>query len=91
MILLALLLCLLVVVAASARGAALRESRRSGLPAGALLYSDTGKPVGRIAPAEVGREGVKQERPLVSEALGLVGRPDYLIEADGGVDRKSVV
>src|SRR5438874_738740 len=85
MILLAVILCLLVVVAASARVAALRESRRSGLPDGALLYSDTGKPVGRIAPAEVGREGVKQERPLVSEALGLVGRPDYLIEADGGV------
>ena len=85
MILLAVILCLLVVVAASARVAARRESRRSGLPAGSLLYSDTGKPVGRIAPAEVGREGVKQERPLVSEALELVGRPDYLIEADGGV------
>src|SRR5436305_13475476 len=39
MILLAILLCLLVVVAASARVASLRESRRSGLPAGSLLYS----------------------------------------------------
>lgn len=85
MIWLAALLCLLVVVAVSARLAAARESRRSGLPAGALLYSDTGKPVGRIAPAEVGREGFRQERPLVSESLELVGRPDYLIESDGGV------
>jgi CRISPR-associated exonuclease Cas4 len=85
MIWLALLLCLLVVAAVISRVAALRESRRSGLPAGSLLYSDTGKPVGRIAPAEIGREGIKQERPLVSEALELVGRPDYLIEADDGI------
>ena len=38
-----------------------------------------------LAPAEVGREGIKQERPLVSNALELVGRPDYLIEADDGI------
>jgi CRISPR-associated exonuclease Cas4 len=82
---LVLLLCLLVLAAATAATAARREARRTGLPAGALLYSDTGKPVGRIAPAEVGAEGVRQERPLVSESLGLVGRPDYLIEAEGGV------
>ena len=82
---LALLLCLLVVVAAAARAAARREARRTGLPLGALLYSDTGRPVGRLAPAEVGAEGVKQERPLVSTRLGLVGRPDYLIESEGGV------
>jgi CRISPR-associated exonuclease Cas4 len=85
MIWLALLLCLLVVAAAVARVAALRESRRSGLPRGALLYSDTGRPVGRVAPTQVGRGGVKQEKPLVSRALGLVGRPDYLIEAEDGV------
>jgi CRISPR-associated exonuclease Cas4 len=85
MIWLATLLCLLVAAAVSARFAAARESRRSGLPTGALLYSDTGRPVGRIAPAGVGREGVKQERPLVSESLELVGRPDYLVEADGGI------
>ena len=82
---LALLLCLLVVAAAAARAAARREARRTGLPAGALLYSDTGRPVGRLAPAEVGAEGLKQERPLVSPRLGLVGRPDYLIESEGGV------
>ena len=85
MIWLALLLCLLLAAAAAARAAARRESKRSGLPAGALLYSDTGRPVGRVAPAEVNREGVRQERPLVSRSLGLVGRPDYLIEAEGGV------
>jgi CRISPR-associated exonuclease Cas4 len=34
---------------------------------------------------EVGRDGKRQERPLVSEALELVGRPDYLIETEGGV------
>jgi CRISPR-associated exonuclease Cas4 len=82
---LALLLCLLVAAAALARAAAVRESRRAGLPTGALLYSDTGRPVGRVAPAEVGRDGQKQERPLLSHALGLVGRPDYLIKAEGGV------
>jgi len=85
MIWLATLLCALVVAALLARLAASRESKRSGLPAGALIYNDASRPVGRIAPAEIGREGVRHERPLVSEALGLVGRPDYLIEADGGV------
>jgi CRISPR-associated exonuclease Cas4 len=82
---LALLPCLLAAAALLARAAASRESRRAGLPAGSLLYSDTGRPVGRVAPAEVGRDGRKQERPLVSHALGLVGRPDYLIETEGGV------
>jgi CRISPR-associated exonuclease Cas4 len=82
---LALLLALLAAAALLARAAAARESRRAGLPAGSLLYSDTGRPVGRVAPAEVGRDGRKQERPLVSHALGLVGRPDYLIETEGGV------
>ena len=80
-----LLLCLLVAAAVVARAAAAREARRSGLPAGPLLYSDTGRPVGRVAPTEVGRDGKRQEKPLVSETLKLIGRPDYLIEADGGV------
>jgi CRISPR-associated exonuclease Cas4 len=83
---LALSLCLLAVAAVLARAAAARESKRAGLPEGALLYSDTGRPVGRVAPAESGRDGRKQERPLLSHALGLVGRPDYLVESeDGGV------
>ena len=85
MIWLTLLLFLLVTAAALAARAASRESKRAGLPAGALLYSDTGRPVGRLAPTELGRDGKKQEKPLVSETLRLVGRPDYLIEAEGGV------
>jgi CRISPR-associated exonuclease Cas4 len=85
MIWLTLLLFLLVVAATFAARAAARETKRAGLPAGALLYSDTGRPVGRVAGMEVGRGGKKQERPLVSETLELVGRPDYLIEAEGGV------
>lgn len=84
-LLLTILLCLLVLAALFASVAARRESKRAGLPTGSVIYSDTNKPVGRLAPAEVGREGVKQERPLRSETLGLVGRPDYLIETDGGV------
>jgi CRISPR-associated exonuclease Cas4 len=85
MIWLTLLLFLLVVAATFAARAAARETKRAGLPAGALLYSDTGRPVGRVAGMEVGRDGKRQERPLVSEALELVGRPDYLIETEGGV------
>lgn len=85
MIWLALLLCLLAAAAVLARAAAARESRRAGLPAGPLLYNDAGAPLGRFAPAKLGPEGRKQERPLVSRTLGLVGRPDYLIEAEGGV------
>jgi CRISPR-associated exonuclease Cas4 len=82
---LTILLFLLVAAAFFAARAAARESKRAGLPAGALLYSDTGRPVGRVAGTEVGRDGKKQERPLVSETLELVGRPDYLIESEGGV------
>ena len=82
---LTLLLFLLVVAAALAARAAARESKRAGLPVGAVIYGDTYRPVGRVAPAEVGRDGRKQERPLVSQALRLVGRPDYLIETEGGI------
>jgi CRISPR-associated exonuclease Cas4 len=83
---LALLLVLLVAAAVLAARAAARESQRVGLPKGALLYSDTGRPVGRVAGTETGRDGKRQEKPLLSDALGLVGRPDYLVETeDGGV------
>jgi CRISPR-associated exonuclease Cas4 len=85
MIPLLLLIVLLALAAAVAGIAAARETKRAGLPAGRLLYGDTGRPVGRVAGTEVGRDGKKQERPLVSEALELIGRPDYLIEAEGGV------
>jgi CRISPR-associated exonuclease Cas4 len=87
MVTLALTALLLLLVFASwfAGRAARREASRAGLPAGAVIYSDTNKPVGRLAPTEMGPEGVRQERPLRSETLGLVGRPDYLIETDSGV------
>jgi CRISPR-associated exonuclease Cas4 len=82
---LATLLCLLVFAALFSGRAARRESERAGLPKGSVISGGTWKPVGRLAPTEMGREGVKQERPLRSEKLGLVGRPDYLIETDAGV------
>ncbi len=40
--------------------------RQSGLPAGEVVYSDTG-------------QWEKQEQPLISRRYGLVGRPDYLV------------
>ena len=44
-----------------------KESRRAGLPAGRVVYSDTG----------TRRE---LEKPLYDRTLGLTGRPDYLVE-----------
>ena len=85
MIWLAVLLCVLASLALFTRRAASREAKQAGLPAGALLYSDTGTPVGRVAPVTVDAEGARQEKPLVSQTFELTGRPDYLIEVDGGV------
>jgi CRISPR-associated exonuclease Cas4 len=48
-----------------------RAQARTGLPAGQVVYSDTG--VERAVP-----------EPLVSHRLGLIGKPDYLIEVQGG-------
>jgi CRISPR-associated exonuclease Cas4 len=62
-----------------------RASRRTGLPNGQLLYSDTGFPVGRISSIEKSQQGVKQEKPLISKAYGVIGRPDYLVETDEGI------
>lgn len=44
-----------------------RRKKAAGLPAGRIIYSDT-------------RAGERVEEPLYDAALGLVGRPDYLIE-----------
>ncbi len=44
-----------------------RRRKKIGLPAGKVVYSDTG----------IRRE---LEKPLYDRALGLTGRPDYLIE-----------
>jgi CRISPR-associated exonuclease Cas4 len=56
-----------------------RVSRATGLPAGRVVYTDTGG-WGRL------------ERPLFSERLGLTGKPDYLVregEANIPVEVKS--
>lgn len=47
-----------------------KQRNELGLPAGRIIYSDTSKwgPV---------------EQPLYDPDLGLVGRPDYLVEQDG--------
>jgi CRISPR-associated exonuclease Cas4 len=48
-----------------------RTRRATGLPAGRVVYSDTG---GWTAPP----------RPLFSAALQLTGKPDYLVQVKGG-------
>ena len=47
-----------------------RWRRATGLPAGTVVYSDTGKEEAVLA-------------PLVSHRHGLVGKPDYLVEVSG--------
>ena len=49
------------------------QRRRSGLPAGELLYRDVGT-------------WQATERPLRSRRYGLVGRPDYLVQTRAGAD-----
>lgn len=51
-----------------------RTQRSTGLPSGAVVYSDTGA------------ERVVHE-PLVSYRYGLVGKPDYLVETGQGKSR----
>jgi CRISPR-associated exonuclease Cas4 len=72
----------LIVAALIARGLAKRMDAQSGLPAGRLVYSDTGYAVGRLGELVRDQQGRKVERPLLSKTYGLVGRPDYLIETD---------
>jgi CRISPR-associated exonuclease Cas4 len=77
--------CALLVVALVAHLAARRAGGRAGLPRGSVVYSDTGFAVGKLGGLVVDKEGVKQERALVSRRYGLVGRPDYLIETREGI------
>ena len=51
-----------------------RAQRRTGLPAGAVVYSDTGAEKAVL-------------EPLVSRRYGLVGKPDYLVATAGGQGR----
>ncbi|HEX8128277.1 MAG TPA: CRISPR-associated protein Cas4 [Pyrinomonadaceae bacterium] len=83
--LLSLVFVLLLLTAAGAWLAARRGARRAGLPEGRVIYSDTGAPVGRIAPVTLNERGERQEKPLLSHRHGLVGRPDYLVQTDEGV------
>jgi CRISPR-associated exonuclease Cas4 len=76
---------LLLLMAAVAWLAARRGARRSGLPEGRIIYSDTGAPVGRIAPIALNERGEPQEKPLVSHRRRLAGRPDYLVRTDEGI------
>jgi CRISPR-associated exonuclease Cas4 len=85
MIYLVCALVLLLLVTLISYRASRRASRRTGLPGGELLYSDTGYAVGRIHPVEENRQGVKQEKPLISRAYRLIGRPDYLVRTDEGI------
>ena len=78
-------LIVLLLVALVSQVAARLASRRTGLPKGELLYSDTGFPTGRIGAIETNREGERQEKPLTSRAYGLTGRPDYLVRTDEGI------
>ncbi len=76
---------LLLLTAAVAWLAARRGARRAGLPEGRIIYSDTGAPVGRIAPIALNERGEPQEKPLVSHRHRLAGRPDYLVRTKEGI------
>ena len=82
---LVLTLCVLIVVALASAYLARHMARGTGLPAGQLLYGDTGFPVGKVSPVIRDVAGVRQERPLRSERYGLVGRPDYLVRTADGI------
>ena len=85
MIYLFLALIILFLITLVAHNAARRASRQTGLPRGQVLYSDTGFPVGKISSIEKNRQGEKQEKPLISRAYGLIGKPDYLVRTDEGI------
>ena len=56
----------LLMTAMAARLLAKRIAASSGLPAGRLLYSDTGYAVGALATMSTDAYGQKVERPLIS-------------------------
>ena len=76
---------LLACVALAAHLAARGRARATGLPAGELVYGDTGFAVGKLAPVRLNDEGERQERALVSRRHGLTGRPDYLVRTRDGI------
>jgi len=60
----------LIIVAIALLWQSSRQRKRSGLPGGRLIYTDT-------------QAWGKVERPLFAAELGLTGKPDYLVERDG--------
>lgn len=48
-----------------------RAYQQGGLPAGAVIYNDSGA-------------GQRVEEPLISRRYGLVGKPDYLVQVEEG-------
>lgn len=63
-----LLICLLAMVGAVLWQWGRHQQRKVGLPSGAVVYQDTGAERAVTA-------------PLISRRYGLVGKPDYLVEA----------
>jgi len=49
-----------------------RQRRSAGLPGGRVIYNDT-------------RGWGALEKPLIDEALGLTGKPDYLVREHGRI------
>src|SRR5574338_110360 len=49
-----------------------RQRQESGVPGGRIIYTDT-------------RAWGKVERPLYDGALGLTGKPDYLVQSEGRI------
>ena len=60
---------LLILLALALFWIASRQRKAAGLPAGRVVYTDTG-------------QGSKVEKPLYDPLSGLAGKPDYLIEQD---------
>lgn len=85
MIYLLVIIPVLLIIALAAHLAARRRARRTGLPTGQLIYSDTGYAVGHLGPTVTNEQGDKQERPLTSKRYGLIGRPDYLVRTADGI------
>jgi CRISPR-associated exonuclease Cas4 len=61
---------LLVVISLLLLWQSTRQRAQAGLPGGRVIYSDTGS-------------WGKVEKPLVAEDIGLVGKPDYLVQSGG--------
>jgi len=80
-----LIIPVLLIIALIAHLAARSAAGRTGLPAGQLIYSDTGYAVGHVHPVTTNEQGEKQERPLTSRRYGLSGRPDYLVRTRDGI------